>query len=53
MNFAAEQSMKGHKAYASYQMHAWEELSISTVKAVSPITGTPLKRYKVESLLMA
>jgi hypothetical protein len=52
MEFAAQASMKGHEAYASYQMDAWEELSRSTVKAFSPITKAPLKRYKVESILL-
>ena len=53
MDIAAQKSMKGHEAYASYQMHAWEELSRSTVKALSPITNAPLKHYKVESILLS
>jgi hypothetical protein len=53
MDTAAQRTMKGHKAYASYQMHAWKELSRSTVKALSPITDAPLKHYKVESILLS
>lgn len=48
MDFAAQKVMKGHEAYASYQMHTWEELSQSAIKALSPITSAPLKRIKVE-----
>ena len=36
----------GHSAYASQQMHSWEELSKSSEKALSPITSTPPKRFK-------
>jgi hypothetical protein len=50
MVFAAQGSLKGHQAYASYQMHSWEELSRSSVKALSPITDSPLKHYKVQSI---
>ncbi|KAH9017156.1 hypothetical protein EDB84DRAFT_1276642 [Lactarius hengduanensis] len=39
---ATQDSLKGHQAYASYQMHAWEELSRSSVKALTPITNSPL-----------
>jgi hypothetical protein len=53
MDFAAQGFMKGHEAYASYQMHSWEELSRSTVKALSPITEAPVKHYKVESILLS
>ena len=52
MAFAAQGSMKGHEAYASYQMHAWEELSRSALRALSPITNTLLKHYKIESTLL-
>ncbi|KAH9008092.1 hypothetical protein EDB85DRAFT_1835548, partial [Lactarius pseudohatsudake] len=37
MIVATQGSLKGHQAYASYQMHAWEELSRSSVKAFTPI----------------
>jgi hypothetical protein len=53
MNISAEKSMKGHQAYASYQMHGWEELSISAVKALSPITSASLKHYRIESILLS
>jgi hypothetical protein len=53
MAFSAQGSMKGHEAYASYQMHAWEELSRSAVKALSPITSAPLKHFKFESILLS
>jgi hypothetical protein len=53
MSFAVQGSLKGHEAYASYQMHAWEELSKSAVKALSPITSASLKHYKVESILLS
>jgi hypothetical protein len=51
--FASQASLKGHQAYASYQTHAWEQLSRSSIKALSPITDTPLKHYKVESILLS
>jgi hypothetical protein len=53
MVYAAQMSLKGHEAYASYQMCSWEELSRSSVKALSPITDAPLKHYKVESILLS
>ena len=53
MVFAAQGSLKGHEAYASYQMHAWEELSQSSASALSPITQSPLIHYKVESILIS
>ena len=46
ISYASEESLKGHEAYASYQMHRWEELSRSSTKALSIITDTPLKHYK-------
>jgi hypothetical protein len=36
---AAQGFLKGHEAYASYQMHAWEELSLSSANSLSPITS--------------
>jgi hypothetical protein len=53
MAFASQGSLKGHTAYASYQMYAWEELSNSSKKALSPITDTSLKHYDFESLLLS
>ncbi|KAH9022823.1 hypothetical protein EDB85DRAFT_1895062 [Lactarius pseudohatsudake] len=42
---STQDALKGHQAYASYQMYAWEELSRSSVKALTPITDSPLKHY--------
>jgi hypothetical protein len=53
MVFAAKASLKGHIAYASYQMHSWEELSQSSAKALSPISNAPLKHYDVQSILLS
>ena len=53
MHIAATGSLKGHQAYASYQMHAWEELSQSSSHSLTPITKSPIKHYKVESILLA
>ena len=53
MHIAAEGSLKEHQAYASYQMHAWEELSQSSSHSLTPITKSPIKHYKVESILLA
>jgi hypothetical protein len=53
MIISAQGSLKGHKAYASYQMHAWEELSQSSANTLSLITKSPLKHYKVESILLS
>ena len=50
---AAEGSLRGHEAYASYQMHAWEELSKSSSHALSPITNSPLIHYDIESILLS
>ncbi len=48
---AAERSLKGHEAYASAQVCAWEELSSSSKAALSSITGAQLKSYHIESIL--
>ncbi|KAI9439263.1 hypothetical protein H4582DRAFT_1813851, partial [Lactarius indigo] len=48
MIIAAQGSLKGHQAYASYQMHAWEGLSRSSVKALTLITDAPLKHCKIK-----
>lgn len=53
MHTAAEGSLKEHQAYASYEMHAWEELSCSSAHSLTPITKSSLKHYKVESILLA
>ena len=53
MGFIAQGSLKGHEAYASYQMHSQEELSRSSVKSLSLIIDTPLKHSKVESILLS
>ncbi len=41
-SMAAQQEQYGHEAYASWQMHSWEELARSLEKALSPITSAPL-----------
>jgi hypothetical protein len=53
MTIAAHQTMHGHEAYASQQMHSWEELSKSSEKALSPITSTSLKQFKNASLYLS
>ena len=53
IDMAAKRSLKGHQAYASYQMHAWEELSKSSAHALSPITRSLIKHYTVESVLVS
>jgi hypothetical protein len=40
---AAEARLPGHESYASRQAHAWEELSRSSIRALTPITSTSLK----------
>ncbi|KAH8999801.1 hypothetical protein EDB86DRAFT_2828087 [Lactarius hatsudake] len=50
MTIATQGSLKGHQEYASYQMHAWEELSRSSRKALTPITDAPLKHCKIKSI---
>ena len=53
MHIAAKGSLKGHQAYASYQMHAWEELAQSSAHSLTPITKSSIKHYAVESILLA
>jgi hypothetical protein len=53
MTFASQGSLKGHEAYASYQMYAWEKLCESSEQALSQITDTSLKHYSFESLLLS
>ena len=50
MIFAEQGSLKGH---ASYQMHAWEELSQSSANALSPITQSPLICYDIQSIILS
>jgi hypothetical protein len=52
MTIALDQGKHGHEAYASQQMHSWEELSRSSKKALSPITSVPLKHFKTASLYL-
>ncbi|KAN0124687.1 hypothetical protein V8E53_002258 [Lactarius tabidus] len=42
-NCAVRDELPGHAAYASLHAHAWEELSRSSTKALTPITSAPLK----------
>jgi len=53
MDDAKQALLQGHLAYASGQMHTWEELSQSSMEALSPILHAPLKGYEVESVLMS
>src|SRR6201996_5993424 len=53
MHIAAKGSLKGHQAYASYQMHSWEELSQSSSHSLTPIMKSPIKHYNIESILLA
>lgn len=50
---ARQQAQHGHEAYASQQMHSWEELARSSEKALSLITSSPLKEFKGASLYMS
>lgn len=43
MEMAAEAKFPGHEAYASRQVHAWEEMCKSLMKALIPITSSALK----------
>ena len=43
MNYAVREQLLGHAAYASRQAYAWEELSRSSMRALSPIISSPLK----------
>ena len=49
---ASQGSLKGHEAYASYQMCAWEGLSESSKNALSVITDSLVKTFDVQSLLL-
>lgn len=50
---ATQGSLMGHEAYASAQVHAWEELCKSSREALSPIITAPLKTYSIESILLS
>ena len=52
MKIAAGKNQHGHQAYASEQMHSWEELSKSSMKALAPITSAPMKTFKTASLYL-
>ncbi len=52
-SMAAQQAQYGHEAYASWQMHSWEELARSSEKALSPITSAPLREFKGASLYLS
>jgi hypothetical protein len=52
INNAEKHSQHGHRAYASQQMHLWEELCRSLEKSLTPITSTPLKSFKATSLYL-
>jgi hypothetical protein len=52
MNISSELLQYGHGAYASRQMHSWEELSRSSKKSLAPITSTPLKTFKTAALYL-
>jgi hypothetical protein len=51
MDIAAQGVLKGHEAYASYQMYAWEGLSRSSTNSLPPIKNLLVHHYDVESLL--
>jgi hypothetical protein len=50
---ASQGSLRGHEAYASAQVQAWKELSISSKEALSEITSAPLKQYPTLSILLS
>jgi hypothetical protein len=51
MGISAQGILKVHEAYASYQMHAWEELSRSSADTLSPIRNSLVHHYAAESIL--
>ena len=51
MRHSSQGSLKGHEAYASYQIYAWERLANSSKNALSEIADTSLKNYDIESIL--
>ena len=52
MSPSATKGDHGHEAYASQQMHSWEELCKSAKKALSPVTSTKLKDFRAASLYL-
>jgi hypothetical protein len=49
---AVQYLQHGHGAYASQQMHLWEELSKSSEKSLIPITSTPMKTFRTAALYL-
>jgi hypothetical protein len=43
-DMAARDELPGHHAYASRQAHAWEEMSRSSIKALTPIISNTLQQ---------
>jgi hypothetical protein len=41
---ATQAKLPGHMAYASRQAHAWEEMSRSSIKALTPIISNTLQQ---------
>jgi hypothetical protein len=52
MEIATQNGQYGHEAYASQQMHSWQELSRSSEKALVPITSALLKDFKTALLYL-
>jgi hypothetical protein len=52
MIIAAQKTQCGHEAYASQQINAWEALSRSSTKALSPISSAQLNAYKAASVYL-
>ena len=53
MSAASQQGQHGHEAYASQQMHSWNDLSKSLEKALSPIHSASLKHYRSASAYLS
>src|ERR1700744_1625254 len=53
MTVASQQEQHGHEAYASQQMHSWDELFKSSEKSLSPIHSVPLKHYRSASAYLS
>jgi hypothetical protein len=51
MASSVQASLKGHEAYASYQAHAWQDLSQCSANVLACITDSPLTHYSTESIL--
>jgi hypothetical protein len=52
MMIAMQQGLHGYEAYASQQMHSWEELYCSSKMALSPIIFAPSKVFKTALLYL-